>query len=103
MALKEKRVSTRRADIELKGVFDQIQAAEKLEAENLRLEEQAAKKGIILTFILKYYRLSIQLRLHPMDVNAPLVFLATSRVCVQFERIRLNCLKCIGKRLVGNR
>ena len=48
------RVSTLRAAIELKGVFDQIQAAEK--AGNLspedkkRLEEQAAEKGIQALF-----------------------------------------------------
>ena len=50
----KKRVSTLRAAIELKGVFDQIQAAEK--AGNLspedkkRLEEQAAEKGIQALF-----------------------------------------------------
>ena len=54
MTLKENRVSTLRAAIELKGVFDQIQAAEK--AGNLspedkkRLEEQAAEKGIQALF-----------------------------------------------------
>ena len=51
---KKKRVSTLRAAIELKGVFDQIQAADK--AGNLtpedkkRLEEQAAEKGIQALF-----------------------------------------------------
>jgi hypothetical protein len=53
MTLKN-RVSTLRAAIELKGVFDQIQAAEK--AGNLspedkkRLEEQAAEKGLQALF-----------------------------------------------------
>jgi hypothetical protein len=57
--LKENRVSTLRAAIELKGVFDQIQAAEK--AGNLspedkkRLEEQAAEKGIQTLFKVRIY------------------------------------------------
>ena len=51
---KKNRVSTLRAAIELKGVFDQIQAAER--AGNLtpedkkRLEEQAAEKGLQALF-----------------------------------------------------
>lgn len=48
------RVSTLRAAIELKSVFDQIQAAEKAgnldPAEKKRLEEQAAEKGIQALF-----------------------------------------------------
>jgi hypothetical protein len=48
------RVSTVRAAIELKAVFDQIQAAEKngnlTEAERKKLEEQAAEKGLSTLF-----------------------------------------------------
>ena len=47
-------VSTLRAAIELKGVFDQIQAAEKAgnlsPEERKRLEEQAAEKGLQALF-----------------------------------------------------
>ncbi len=48
------RVSTLRAAIELKGVFDQIQAAEKAgnlsPEEKRKLEEQAAEKGLQALF-----------------------------------------------------
>ena len=48
------RVSTLRAAIELKSVFDQIQTAEKAgnlsPEEKKRLEEQAAKKGLQALF-----------------------------------------------------
>jgi hypothetical protein len=55
------RVSTLRAAIELKSVFDQIQAAEKAgnlsPEEKKRLEEQAAEKGLQALFkvIYAYY------------------------------------------------
>jgi hypothetical protein len=48
------RVSTLRSAIELKAVFDQIQAAEKAgnmtPEEKKRLEEQAAEKGLQALF-----------------------------------------------------
>jgi len=51
------RVSTLRAAIELKSVFDQIQAAEKAgnlsPEEKKRLEEQAAEKGLQALFKVK--------------------------------------------------
>ena len=54
----ENSVSTLRAAIELKAVFDQIQAAEKAgnlsPEEKKRLEEQAAEKGLQALFMVKY-------------------------------------------------
>ena len=51
-------VSTLRAAIELKSVFDQIQAAEKAgnltPEEKKRLEEQAAEKGLQALFKVRY-------------------------------------------------
>lgn len=52
-------VSTLRAAIELKGVFDQIQAAEKAgnlsPEEKRKLEEQAAEKGLQALFKVNVY------------------------------------------------
>lgn len=58
-------VSTLRAAIELKNVFDQIQTAEKAgnltPEEKQKLEEQAAEKGIQALFKVCYSRLCLSL------------------------------------------
>ena len=81
-------VSTLRAAIELKSVFDQIQAAEKAgnlsPEEKKRLEEQAAEKGLqalfkVFQFTFIFYFLTNTLpgnktrsRIHPpRDVRSP--------------------------------